>query len=594
MIQTRSIRRRLSIAVVVVFAIIATFIVRLADLQVVRADELHGQAAQQQTIAQTTYGTRGSIVDANGAVLADSVERWDITASPKDAYPDDPEKQGFLRRGADGGAVRVTVADALAEIAQITGGDAASMQAALDEDRTANHAYLVRAVKLDQFQKVRDLDIPWVYDEPNPSRTYPSGAIGGNLVGFLGTDGPLAGTELKWDECLAATDGTQTYERSQDNVRMPGSTVVEKPAIDGGTVRLTIDSDLQWYAQQVMEEQGTALGAKWGTAAVVRVSDGHIMAAADWPTVDPNDLDSVPSDSLGSRFFTFPYEPGSIMKPATVASLLDAGVLTPTDRFTVPGRYTTGLPTGSYIKDAWAHDEVRWTTAGILMNSSNVGISMMSERMSVQQRHDYLQRFGFGTATGVDFLGEESGTLIDAGSVDPITDKAQQFGQGITVTSAQMASLYQTLGNGGVRKPLTLVESCTHPDGTVTTAPTAEDERVVSETSARQTVEIMETVASEGTLRNVIGVPGYRIAAKTGTAQLQEGGVYRDKRIVSVAGLVSVDHPDYAVVVTFGEPDKIRTSAGAAPAFAAITKQVIKTFRVQPSTVPAPDVPLTW
>ena len=168
------------------------------------------------------------------------------------------------------------------------------------------------------------------------------------------------------------------------------------------------------------------------------------------------------------------------------------------------------------------------------------------------------------------------------------------FGQGITATSAQMASLYQTLGNGGVRMPLTLVAGCEAPDGTWTDVPVPTGERVVSEYAADTTLQMMETVASQSHLRNVLSIPGYRIAAKTGTGEVAENGRYGSERIVSLAAVFPADNPQYAIVVTLGKPDTMKTSAAAAPVLNAIMEQVIKTFRITPSTEAAPDLPLTW
>ncbi|HEX7835354.1 MAG TPA: penicillin-binding protein 2, partial [Pseudolysinimonas sp.] len=439
-----------------------------------------------------------------------------------------------------------------------------------------------------------DLQNPWVYSELHPARTYPSGAIAGNLVGFLGTDGPLAGTELKQDECLAATNGKSTYESSADGVRLPGSTVVQQEAEDGGTIHLTIDADLQWYAQQVLAQQGKALGADWATAMIVEVNTGRILAGADWPSVDPNDLDSVGNDDRGARIFASPFEPGSVIKVATFASLLDAGKITPETQVTVPGVYTDGLPAGSSIKDAWAHTTLRLTATGVLVDSSNIGTAILAQKLSKQARHDYLEAFGFNSDTAVDFLGESSGSVLPMDQTDAITNLTQQFGQGMSATSAQIASLYQTIGNGGVHMPLTLIEGCERPDGTWTEKPSTEGTRVVSESAADTTVQMMEMVATQGMLKDVVRIPGYRVAVKTGTAEVAENGSYGSARIVSVAGLIPAGDPQYAIVVTFAKPDTMRTSAAAAPAFNAIMKQVIKTFRITPHSSGAPSLPIVW
>jgi len=587
-INTRASRRRLALTVLTVFAIVAVFVVRLVDIQVVRAADLTADADERRTMQVTTYGVRGSIVDANGVVLADSVERFDITAAPNNANLDDT----WLTR--DGERVKVPTTEAIQAIADLTGVDANSIYQILATDREAQWAILAPAVTLDVFKKVRALQIPWVYSELHPARTYPSGAIAGNLVGFIGTDGPLAGTELKQDECLAATNGKSTYESSADGVRLPGSTIVQQEAEDGGTIHLTVDADLQWYTQQVLAQQATAMGADWATAMIVEVKTGRILAGADWPSVDPNDLDSVGNDERGARIFASPFEPGSVMKVATFASLLDQGKITPTTQVTVPGIYTEGLPEGASLKDSWAHGDLRLTATGVLVNSSNIGTAILAQKLSTQVRHDDLEAFGFNSDTAVDFLGESSGSVLPMDQTDAITNLTQQFGQGMSATSAQIASLYQTIGNGGVHMPLTLVDGCELPDGTWTQKPSTQATRVVSEYAADTTVQMMEVVATEGSLKNVLKIPGYRVAAKTGTAEVAENGSYGSDRIVSVAGLVPAGDPQYAIVVTFAKPDTMRTSAAAAPAFNAIMKQVIKTFRITPHTNGAPSLPTVW
>jgi cell division protein FtsI (penicillin-binding protein 3) len=585
-INTRGSRRRLAITVLIVFALVGVFAVRLVDIQVVRAQELTDEADARRIVPVTTYGVRGSIVDANGEVLADSVERFDITAAPKNVDLDGT----WMTR--DGERVKVPTTDAIQAVADVTGADAATIYQTLVGDPDASWALLVKAVTLDVFTQVRALGIPWIYSELRPSRTYPGGAIAGNLVGFL--NGPGAGIELTEDACLAATDGTSTYESSADGVRLPGSTIIETQAEDGGTVHLTIDADLQWYTQQVIAQYGESLGADSARAMIVETKTGRIMAAADWPSVDPNNVDGVGVGDLGARVFSTPFEPGSIIKVATFASLLDRGVITPTTKLTVPGIYTEGLPAGSSIKDAWAHGDINYTATGVLVNSSNIGTAILSQRLSTKVRHNYLEAFGFNSDTAVDFNGESSGMVLPLDQTDAITNLTQQFGQGMSATSAQIAGLYQTIGNGGVRMPLTLVDGCEWPDGSWTQKPALQGTRVVSEAAADTTVQMMEVTAQDGSHKNVVEIPGYRVAIKTGTAEVAENGVYGNQRIISVAGLVPAGDPQYAIVVTFVKPDTMKTSAAAAPAFNAIMKQVIKTFRITPNTEGAPSIPTTW
>lgn len=561
-----------------VFIIVAVFVVRLVDIQIVQADELNAESESKRAQSLTTYGVRGDIVDANGAVLADSVERYDITASPRVA----------LKPTDAGTAVPL----ALEKIAAITGQDAGVLYAAILEDPTSDFIYLKQAVTLDVFKAINELDIPWVYFELRPSRTYPNGELAGNLVGFIGTDGPQAGLELSEDECLASANGTATYEKAEDGTRIPGSLVTETEPKNGGTLHLTIDRDLQYYVQQRMAQTYSALGAEWVTAVVMRVSDGHLLAVADYPTVDPNDVDDARRDALGSRAFAIPYEPGSTMKSLTVASLLDAGVATPTSQVTAPGRLY--LSDGGYIKDSFAHDDLNYTLTGALVNSSNTGISLFSKLLDADKRHDYLTAFGLNSETEVGFTGESEGNVHPADEWDERTNFAVQFGQGLTVTSVQMASAYQALGNGGVRMPVTLVEGCEQSDGTMTETPSAEGTRVVSEAAADQTVAMMEKVVTEGWYDADLSIPGYRIAAKSGTAEVAENGVYGDKTVISYAGLAPAEDPQYVVVVTAGIANSMYSSGAIASTFHDVMAQTLTTFRVSPSTEPAPDIPLTW
>lgn len=576
--RTRRSRARISIVVVVIFAIVATFTSRLVDIQLVQASELNAQSLSKRAQELTTYGTRGEIVDANGAVLAGSVERYDIEASPRNA---------LTRSDAV-----TSVPEAVGRIAVITGQDPTAMMAVITEDPESDFAYLAKGVTYEQFVAVRELDIPWVYYGLRPSRTYPNGAVAGNLVGFIGTDGPQAGLELSEDECLASTNGSAIYEKGEDGVQLPGSLVTTVEPKNGGSLSLSIDRDLQFYVQQRMAQSYATLGAEWVTAVVMRVSDGHLMAVADYPSVDPNNVDGVPNTALGSRAFSWAYEPGSTMKAITAAALLDAGVATPTTQITAPGRLY--LSDGGFIKDSFAHDDLRYTLAGALVDSSNTAISLLSDLLPAEKRYEYITDFGFNSETEVGFTGESEGLVHPAENWDERTNYAVQFGQGLSVTSVQMASAYQALANGGVRMPVTLVTGCTLPDGTITQLPSTEGTRVVSESAADQTVEMLEKVVTNGWASADLSIPGYRVGAKSGTAEVAENGVYGDKAVISFAGMAPADNPQFVVVVTAGIPSSIYSSGDIASSFHDVMAQALTQFRVTPSTAPAPDIPLTW
>ncbi|MCU1556686.1 MAG: penicillin-binding protein 2 [Microbacteriaceae bacterium] len=364
-------RRRLVLAIVITFAIVAVFAVRLVDIQLVRADQLNKDSLQKRAIAVTTYAPRGQIVDANGVVLADSVTRFDVTASPRLV-------DNFTRTAVDKTKTTVTVQDAANQIATITKQDPAAVMQSLTKNRTSDYAVVTQAVDTATMRAVKKLAIPWIYFQSHPKRTYPDGSVAGNLVGFVGTDGPQNGLEKTQNQCLASTNGTSTYERGADGVQIPGSTVTTKQAKPGGTVTLTIDSDLQWFVQQAIAEQATAIGAQSATAIVVRVKDGALLAVADWPSVDPNNVNATASTggALGSKAFSDYYEPGSTMKALTASILIDSGAATPTTQVTVPSAWTS--PEGHTIHDATGHPTERLTLTGVLQQSSNVGISQLA------------------------------------------------------------------------------------------------------------------------------------------------------------------------------------------------------------------------
>ncbi|MBH0115344.1 penicillin-binding protein 2 [Salinibacterium sp. NG253] len=576
--KPRSTRARVAFVILTIVVLTGIFVVRLVDLQIVQAETLNAEADTKRTLTRVTYGTRGDIVDTNGAVLADSVERFDIVISPRVT---------LLRENAS-----VVVLEDLTKITDIIGGDPDELLAMILDNPESDFEYLAKGITLEQYQAVGELDITWLYYELSPERSYPNGEIAGNLVGFIGTDGPQAGVELTGDECLAGQDVEASYARGEDGVALPGSAVESIEPQDGGTLTLTIDRDLQFYVQQRMAQTAESLGATWATGVVMRVSDAHLLAVSDWPTVDPNNVDLADRGALGSRAFSTPYEPGSTVKALTAASLIDAGVANQQTQVVSP--YALELTNGGgTISDSFYHEDQRLTLAGALVESSNTAIAQYTDLLDAASRHDYLQAFGLGEETGIGFNGESSGTLYEAKDWDARTNYAVQFGQGLSTTSIQMASAYQALGNDGVRLPPVLVEGCEWPDGTVTDTPSAEGTQVISETAADQTLQMMEMVYSSSGSAPNLQIPGYRVAVKSGTAQVAENGAYGGDVVISYAGLAPADDPEYIVIATAGIPDSIYSGA-IASTFRDIMAQTLTTYRVTPSNTSGPDLPLRW
>jgi len=584
----RSRRLRYSVVMIAVIALVAVFVIRLVDIQVVQAADLNEQSKQKRSIPVTIYGTRGSIVDRSGTELADSVTRYNITTAPRLVKKFEGKLGGTRVK-------EVSVDTALSALAEASGGDVATMKKNIAANPKSDFAYLVKGLDVKHYEAVRALSIPWLYPEQQSARSYPTAATTGNLTGFMGTDGAQAGLELAYDKCLAGSNGSETYERGEDGVQLPGSTVTTKKAKDGGTLETTIDSDLQYMAGQTIASAAKTLQAESATATVTSVKTGELLAVADYPTVDPNDVDATTDKgAFGSRALTASYEPGSTIKAAIAAALIDQGKSSPTDGITVP--YTRSFPWGGSIKDAEFHPTEHLTLAGVLQNSSNVGITELGERLTKQQRFDYMKKFGlFQPESAIDYPGQPSMDYGTSPNWDDQTNINSMFGQGISTTAVQIASVFQTIANQGVRIPLHFVKGCETADGKTIDAPDVQPTRVVSASAATQVTDMLQNVVKGGTLSGMAPISGYNIAAKTGTAEVAEGSKgYGGQRIISVAGMAPAEDPQYVVTVTFTKPQTTKFSSGAAPAFRTLMSQVLEKYRVAPSTSQAKLYPSTW
>ena len=590
---SRSPRRRTLVALSIVLIVLVAFVIRLVDIQVVSArehvDESLSMGLQNSRIE---YGSRGSIVDENGVTLASSVHRYDVQVDPMLAA------QGLTDRNDDGTTTTTkTWTDIAAQIAGILGKDPAEVEKVVTDavaaDPGSRYAIIASDVSTEQYRALADLGLPFLTFPPKAGRVYPDGAVGGNLLGFVGGDGQaLAGLELADNDCLSSRDGKVVFQQGRDGNVLPGTEVQTEPAVDGGTLKLTIDRDLQWYMGQLIAEQVQNTGALRGAITVVEAKTGKVRALAEYPTVDPNDPTASPAAERGSWAFSDPNEPGSTFKALTAAIGLDSGSFT-TDT-TVTASSTETLKGGARVSDSFVHGPNDYTLTGVLIDSSNVGISKFAEMIPAQTRYDYLQKFGVGSPTAIDFPGESGGILHPVQDWGDQTFYNTSFGQGLAVTIPQLVGAYQTIANGGVRIPLSLVESCTAADGTVTDVPSEQGQRVVSADTAQKVSQMLENVATQGTLASQVAIPGYRIAIKTGTGEKTDPntGAYKpDAYFTTMIGFAPADDPQYIVAVNLDEPRTVKSSAANAPAFQKALTQVLKNYRVIPSGSTSPQLP---
>jgi cell division protein FtsI (penicillin-binding protein 3) len=579
--QKRSFRNRISsfLAILLVLAFVMGF--RLADFQIVRASEIQDISFARRAVTQDIPALRGPIVDAAGNILARTVRRYDVNVSPRLVGP--------IVRETDTGSDELSVSELGSELAGVLDLD---RDFVLDQlSGSGDYASLKRGVDVATYNAVRELRIPWVYYDGFFDRLYPNGAVAGNLLGFTDAAGvPIEGLETQFNQCLSGLDGQETFERSVEGVRIPTSAVVTHPTVDGGTLKLTIDSDLQFFAQQVLSDSVAELDADWAMAMVLEVETGRILVAAEAPSVDPNNPTGVNKYSRGSRIFRAAIEPGSVMKSISAAIILDTGAADPFDRKDVADRLTTSF--GEVIKDSYNHETQPMTLTGVLKNSSNVGISHFGIGIPKQTRYQYLRAFGFGEPTSVDFLGESKGLLAPAKNWDGMTNYATLYGQGVAVTMAQMASAYQALANDGLRLPLRLVDSCTLASGEVVTPAQTDSVQVVSQESANTTMDMMEKVVEVGGVGRLAQVEGYRVAGKTGTAQVKEGSGYGSRFAISFYGVAPAEAPKFVIGVTIYRPVGVVNSAPATKPFKLIMEQALRHYRVPPSTTPSRNLPL--
>jgi len=588
-------RRRTVVALAVILTVLSAFVFRLADIQVVHADDHVADSVGKLSSTTTIPGARGDIVDANGTVLAQGAFVYDYILDPK--LIDDFETEPALKKKA-----KMPWADASEKIAEIVGMTADEIRgivaSALEKNPDSQYAKLKNGLSTDQYLALRDLGLAYLHGQVRPVRVYPNGAVAGNLIGFLNGAGKAEyGIERMQQQCLAATNGTNSFKRGQGGVRIPGSERTV-PAVDGGTVQLTIDSDLNWYLQQMIAEEAQRLGAKAGSVTVVEVKTGKIRAAAEYPSVDPNDINAVDQDYCRSHIFSDAHEPGSTFKAVTAATIIDQGKAPWSSHVSAKSREK--LPNGQVINDAFPHPQYEYTLAGALIDSSNVSLSKFGTMVDPTTRADYLKRFGVGHKTAIGYPAEQAGSLpmdrkgnvLDPAKWDARTLYTTTFGQAFTVTPAQLAGAYQALGNGGKKTALSLVESCTDADGTVHKAPTPASEQIVKPDTAKEVLRMLENVAVQGGNARAIEIPGYRIGIKTGTAEKSDGhgGYKKGIYFTSMIGIAPIDDPQYVVEVTLDEPTKIRSSAANAVAFQQAMTQVLKTYRVAPSSQPMDEL----
>jgi cell division protein FtsI (penicillin-binding protein 3) len=448
--------------------------------------------------------------------------------------------------------------------------------------------YLARAVDLAVANRVDRLDLPGIGFIDEPKRTYPGGGLAAQVLGFVGVDGAgLAGLELQWDGVLAGRAGRMLVEQDPDGLSIPqGRLEVEEPR-RGRDLVLTIDKDLQYFTERALAGAVEQNGALGGTVIVLEPSTGDVLAMATNPAFDANAFPDAPAFVTRNRGVTDVYEPGSVNKVITASAALEEGVMGIRERLWVPPRYQVG---DKVFTEAHPRPAMSMTLTDIISQSSNIGTIMTAQRLGSERLDDYLRDFGFGVETGIRFPGESDGILMPEEEWWTTSMGTIPIGQGIAVTPLQMASVYATVANDGVRLAPRLVRGTVEGDDVRERDPLV-SERVVSTRTARLVTRMLADAVASGTGQEA-QIPGYWVAGKTGTARkpLQDALGYSEEYVASFIGFAPARDPAVVVAAIIDEPDTVYGGVAAAPLFREVAEFALAHLRV-PTAEPPPRLP---
>jgi cell division protein FtsI (penicillin-binding protein 3) len=564
--------RRMRGALALCLAILSIFGFRLFQLQALDSPQLAAAAAEKRTRTLILPAQRGEITDRKGAPLAITVDARDITVDQTMVL--DP----------------VGTANA---IASITGADVATLIPELSGDRKFN--YVLKKITPEQWTKIKELKLPGIFSEKTTKRIYPSNTLASSTIGFIGgEDKGLAGLEYGFEKELAGSQGEVTVEISAGGRPLPSGIASEKKPVPGMGIRLTIDRDLQFVAEQALAARVEYAQADSGTLVAISPKTGKILALANYPTFDSNKPSEAQEGVTVNHALVDAYEPGSTAKVMTMAGLLNEGLASPTTPFTIPPVLKRN---GKTFHDHEPHPTLRLTMTGVLAKSSNIGTIQAAELMGAEKFDSYLRKFGVAQATGMQFPGESKGRLPKLEKWSGTSFPTFAFGQGYMVTAVQIASMYATIANDGVRINPSLIEGYVMPNGEYQAAPEPERTEVISANAARTLREMMETVVSDEGTAPLAGIPGYRVGGKTGTAQVVDPACkcYSRDVIASFIGMAPAEDPEIVVAVAIHHPRNGRYGGMlAGPVFKEVAQYSLQQLNIPPSNGKPTGYPVEW
>lgn len=569
---------RTRILLLLVLVLLGGLALRLVYVQGIDPTGQAAAAMDQRLTHQETLPQRGSILDRDGDVLAASVRRYDIVVDQR-LVKDFNEWDREARE-----TVLVDVDSRLASLAEVLGMSEEEVREATIGSRP--YAVVRRSVTPEVRDAAMALNVPGLLSEAVDRRTYPNGSVAGSIIGFMGGDGTaLEGLELSQDDVMTGTPGTRTFEVGADGIRIPNAPLEEVPAVDGADLRLTVDKDAQWFAQETLGALAAEYDAEWANAVVMDVKTGDVIVMADSTTVDPADPDATEGNFRTSTVMSTPYEPGSTGKALPIAAAVDAGKVTATDGFTVPSSQDFD---GQTIKDFSPHPTFDMTVAGIYARSYNTGTVQIAEKITDEQRYEYMRSFGVGQPVDLGLPQQAGSVLVPPEKWDGRQRLTTAFGQGYTQTTLHTAQMYQALANGGVLIPARLIDATVDGEGAEKRwESSAEPHRVVSEETAAQMLRMMETVVTQGTSK-AAAIPGYRVGGKSSTAEAaSDTGTY-DGYNFGFTAVAPLDDPRFVVSVSMHRPPSKQGSRDVSVAAATIMEYMLRQADV-PATGAEPN-----
>ncbi|MFT4048658.1 MAG: penicillin-binding protein 2 [Solirubrobacterales bacterium] len=550
------IERRIGLLSAIFLALFVLAILRASQLMVVNHASYQAQATGQQVGDITVPAPRGAILDRHGNELAVSTDAADVSATPY--LVENPTK-------------------ASQQLAPLLGQTPEQIAAKL-ADRKSGFVYLARSVPGSDVTKINKLAIAGIDTTPTTKRFYPSKSMAAQVIGFVGTEGKgLAGLEYAWEKQLHGTDGERRIVKDGQGDAI--STVDVTKVKPGEDLKLTLDSQLQLQTEAVLKGVAARYSPQGASAIVMDPRDGSILAMANYPTFNADDPADATPEEMQNRAVGFTYEPGSTFKAVTVAGALSDHKVTPNTVFDLPVNLAVE---DRVIKDAEERGPLALPVHQIIAQSSNVGTVKIAQTMKDAEFDGWVHKFGFGKPTGVDLAGEERGLVLNHNEYSGVSKANFAIGQGLDVTPIQMATAFAAVANGGILRAPHIVESV---GGKSTGEPAGK--RVISEKVASQLRTMLEGVLGPGGTASEASIPGYKLAGKTGTAQIFDtslGEYSKSKYVASFIGFAPAKDPKVLVSVVVNQPQgEIYGGKVAAPAFQEILNFALPYLKIPPS-----------